>query len=605
MFICDDNKSGLRCCTIREIISWISTNECVLPDIQREFVWKDYQITQLFDSLLKGYPFGTLLFWKVEKNFRGTERQVRYYAFQHDYHEENHDIKDAISTPLDKEFYAVLDGQQRLTALNIGLRGSYAAYQRWARKNPYPVKKLYFNLFSCVYKETDPGFEDNADSNYEFSLFESAECEKRNDPSVGEMWLWVGEILDYQGEAEFLNVISQKVLDCYGSCENINTLKERALSNAALLYECINKKEKIVFFEERTREFSRVLDIFIRLNDGGTKLSGSDLMFSTVVHYWHGNAKDEFNAVKTRLSKFNINKDFIIKAGLVLSDARNIRFNINNFTKINIEKIEAHWENIKISLEQTVDLFGKFGLSTENFWQYDLMLPVAYYINHLGAPDDFTSSYRFKEDRNVIKNWVYRAIIKGIFSGRSESLLIKIRGVIRDSSSGKFPETEIEEQVLKPMNCCLKFNESEVDYLLDLGWTHNRSKIFAILSLILMGTDNDIYHLDHIYPRSMFQRLPESNDDAVLFAKQNYDRLPNLQLLTQGENTSKGKTPPKKWINSEYKNTEERDNFCLKEIIDYANIGDDIKSFRSFYEYRRNKLRERIVSRIIQEQNII
>ena len=517
----------------------------------------------------------------------------------------NHDIKDAISTPLDKEFYAVLDGQQRLTALNIGLRGSYAVYQRWARKNHYPVKKLYFNLFSCVYKETDPGFENNADSNYEFSLFESAECEKRNDPSVGEMWLWVGEILDYQGEAEFLNVISQKVLDCYGSCENINTLKERALSNAALLYECINKKEKIVFFEERTREFSRVLDIFIRLNDGGTKLSGSDLMFSTVVHYWHGNAKDEFEAVKTRLSKFNINKDFILKAGLVLSDARNIRFNINNFTKINIEEIEAHWENIKISLEQTVDLFSKFGLSTENFWQYDLMLPVAYYINHLGAPDDFTSSYRFKEDRNVIKNWVYRAIIKGIFSGRSESLLIKIRGVIRDSSSGKFPETEIEEQVLKPMNCCLKFNESEVDYLLDLGWTHNRSKIFAILSLILMGTDNDIYHLDHIYPRSIFQRLPESNDDAVLFAKQNYDRLPNLQLLTQGENTSKGKTPPKKWINSEYKNTEERDNFCLKEIIDYANIGDDIKSFRSFYEYRRNKLRERIVSRIIQEQNII
>lgn len=87
MFICDDNKSGLRCCTIREIISWISTNECVLPDIQREFVWKDYQITQLFDSLLKGYPFGTLLFWKVEKNFKETERQVRYYAFQHDYHE--------------------------------------------------------------------------------------------------------------------------------------------------------------------------------------------------------------------------------------------------------------------------------------------------------------------------------------------------------------------------------------------------------------------------------------------------------------------------------------------------------------------------------------
>ena len=605
MFVRDDNtKSNLRSCTIREIIAGLSNNEYVLPDIQRQFVWKEHQILQLFDSLLKDYLFGTLLFWRVEKNFKGAQRRVRYYAFQHDYHEKSHKECDAISTPLDKEFYAVLDGQQRLTALNIGLRGSFAVYQRWARKNHYPIKRLYFNLFSCVYKETDPGFENSADSNYEFSFFESGEDEKRNVPSVGELWLRVGEVLEFEDDKSFLNFISEKVVDLYGSCENINVLKERALSNATILYECINKKDKIVFFEERTREFSRVLDIFIRLNDGGTKLSGSALMFSTVVHYWKKDANEEFKAERAKLDKFVIDNDFILKAGLILSDARNIRFNINNFTKTNIEKIEDHWENIKISLEQTVDLFSKFGLSTENFWQYDLMLPVAYYINHLGAPDDFTSSYRFKDDRKVIKNWVYRAIIKGIFSGRSESLLIKIRGIIKNSSSGKFPETEIEEQVLKPINCSLKFNESDVDYLLDLGWTHNRSKIFAILSLILMGTDNDIYHLDHIYPRSMFQRLQESNDDSVIFAKQNYDRLPNLQLLTQGENTSKGKTPPKEWLDSEYENPKYRHEFCVKEVIDYDKLGNDINSFKCFYEYRRKELRDRIIE-FIKEENIV
>jgi uncharacterized protein with ParB-like and HNH nuclease domain len=52
--------------TIAKAVSEIRTNGFVLPAIQREFVWDAEQIERLFDSLMRGYPIGSFLFWEVE-----------------------------------------------------------------------------------------------------------------------------------------------------------------------------------------------------------------------------------------------------------------------------------------------------------------------------------------------------------------------------------------------------------------------------------------------------------------------------------------------------------------------------------------------------------
>ena len=56
--------------TAREIISELNVSY-FLPDIQRDYVWLnrpvDKKIEQLFDSILRGYPIGTFLFWKLKK----------------------------------------------------------------------------------------------------------------------------------------------------------------------------------------------------------------------------------------------------------------------------------------------------------------------------------------------------------------------------------------------------------------------------------------------------------------------------------------------------------------------------------------------------------
>lgn len=108
--------------TIAEIVNDISANKYVLPSIQREFVWGTPQIERLFDSIMQGYPIGTFLFWEL------TNEQITsytFYSFLQNYHEKNARHNPRINLAGNQNAMAVLDGQQRLTSIYIGLKQYY------------------------------------------------------------------------------------------------------------------------------------------------------------------------------------------------------------------------------------------------------------------------------------------------------------------------------------------------------------------------------------------------------------------------------------------------------------------------------------------------
>lgn len=96
---------------------------------------------------MQGYPISSMLFWKVKEN---TKADFRFYQFLKKFIEQHEIHNDTIATNGVNDFHAILDGQQRLTALYIGLCGSYAykeyrrstAYSEWS----YPTRHLYFNM---------------------------------------------------------------------------------------------------------------------------------------------------------------------------------------------------------------------------------------------------------------------------------------------------------------------------------------------------------------------------------------------------------------------------------------------------------------------------
>ena len=115
--------------TIVEAVDAVAADHFMLPGIQRSFVWKPAQITTLFDSLMRGYPFGSALVWRTRPM---DHKQLRFRRLVMDH--DGSSIAPAAKPAATSWIHAVLDGQQRLTAFNIGLRGSYATYSDGNRR---------------------------------------------------------------------------------------------------------------------------------------------------------------------------------------------------------------------------------------------------------------------------------------------------------------------------------------------------------------------------------------------------------------------------------------------------------------------------------------
>lgn len=132
--------------TVVDAVERVKGDQFLLPGIQRSFVWSTKQIEALFDSLVRDYPIGSLLLWDTRP---ADHPQLRFRRFVTDYAGKN-TTPVAARPPKAARVFAVLDGQQRLTALNIGIRGTHAASESGA------ARRLHLDL---DYQQTDAGAE--------------------------------------------------------------------------------------------------------------------------------------------------------------------------------------------------------------------------------------------------------------------------------------------------------------------------------------------------------------------------------------------------------------------------------------------------------------
>lgn len=569
--------------TIRQTLDSIQQNKFVLPAIQREFVWKPEQIARLFDSLMQGYPFGTFLYWKVDKS---NSSKYKFYSFVCNYHE-----KDAPHCPQlpvfhDTELTAVLDGQQRLTALNIGLCGSMAwrLPYKW-KNNPdaYPVRYLYLDLLA------EHGDSDESGEKYRFEFLSE---ERANAENPDECWFKVSEILGMQSGPSMLAWLNDRLPQ-----EKTNL----AFSTLDQLYQVIHNKNLLSYYEETSQDLEKVLNIFIRMNSGGTVLSYSDLLLSIAVAQWHGDARKEIHTLVDDLNDtgegFEFSKDLVLKAGLMLADIGSVGFKVENFNRHNMEILEQRWPEVKKSLKVAVQLLASFGFNEKTLRADSPLLPIAYYISHRKLDSKYLTSSQHSEDRKAIRKWLIRSLLKasGIWGSGLDTLLTALRDTITKHGDDGFPVAKLQE-VMAKRGKSLQFADEEIDELVEMQYGDKR--LFALLSLLFPFVDvtNHHFHVDHVFPKSRFTKpklkkaeVPKEDWDDF---KEMANSLPNLQLLDGIENIEKQAEMPAKWMDDTM-DSAKRTNYCDNHIL--GEVPDTLPEFPTFYAIRQAALKQKIV----------
>lgn len=568
--------------TIKEAIDNIDSNRFLLPAIQRKFVWSTDQIELLFDSIMRKYPINSLMLWEISSD--NIKNNYRFYSFLRKYIQKYGEMNEALNTKGKTEtFYAVIDGQQRLNSLYIGLKGTYAVklphkYWNYTEDN-FPPMKLYLNIKNEYKSDTE------IDKKYEFKFLRKEKAQSEN--SHGDKyWFEVGNILTMEKPKDQFLFLKKSGLD-----EN-----EYAQDTLDLLSTVINKDKVLNYFVEDEQNPDKVLDIFIRTNDGGTKLTFSDLLMSVLTANW-SDAREKFDSLIKEVNQFgdfSITTDLILKTTLVLySD--DIRNRVQNFDNAIVKSIIDNWSRIRKSILNSFELFYRLGFNNKTFPAKNAAIPVIAWVYKNNKEDQIIKN-RFYESRDVdsdhrkIKKWLTLVFLKRIFGGQSDTVLLDIKRVLKAEISDSFPLKQIMDSAKGNPTKNYSFDDEIIDGLFEAKCGSEDAAF--VLSLFYPDLDyyNQNFHIDHIHPKTRF--IDREYAETVFTADEldkigdNWNKVGNLELLNSEKNESKNDKDLNDWV----KEKELANSFFFVD----DDVSFELKDFSSFYSNRVNNMKAKL-----------
>lgn len=503
--------------TIRKIVGFLNDPEeeggFWLPNIQRSFVWTEAQICKLFDSILREYPISTLLVWKTAStirhrkfidNWRSTIRLSDFYV------PSNH-----------KKKCLILDGQQRLQSLFIGLCGSIEG------------KELCFNILSGELVAPD-------DVKYVFEF--------RSPVAIAFPWVRFKDLV-------FTTKKKREILDelTVMAGRHLNETERNKLEDHVDLVDRTFKIDEAVTYQELDSidnpslyTEDDVVEIFIRANSGGTKLGKSDLLFSLLSSSWdEANMKMEDLLTVLNGREFSFDRDFVLKTCLVLLK-QGARYDVAKFRKPGVrEAIEGNWAAIEKAINDVRDFvvsktYIRCGAALPT---YLVLIPLVYLRYH--HRDLWRSA-------TEMDSYVLRCSLAGSFGGQPDNLLDAIVDVIDEKKAWSTREAF---DVVRSQRRSLEITE---DRLWQMGY--GSTTIHLLFNLWYRNfhyTPNyqgNLPQVDHVFPQSALKDIkvknPETGRMVMKYDASERDQLANCMLLTKEENGpgGKGDKLPEMWL---------------------------------------------------------
>lgn len=543
--------------SLRKIVSFLNNPDedggFWLPNIQRPFVWSEDQICRLFDSILREYPISTLLIWK-------TRAKIRHRKFIDNYKSQLR-LSDFYVPENDKKKCLVLDGQQRLQSLFIGLCGSYEG------------RELFLDILSGELSAPD-------DVKFKFAFLDSGKG----------VFPWMS----------FKDLVFNKA-DPLTAAEDLIAKAGRELSpderrkisrHVGIVFKTFHSDDGISYQELDSTENAElyteddVVEIFIRANSGGTRLGKSDLLFSLLSSNWD-RADERMEDLLSDLNRhgFAFTRDFVLKSCLTLLN-QGARYEVSKFRKQGVrENIETKWEDITKALKDVLDFVrGKTFIRCEKALpSYLVLIPLVYSRYHF--PDNW-------RDSQGIEIFLLRTLISGAFSGTPDQLIDDCVGTIKkhkgfdlnllfDAVRSKGRSLELPEYRLWQMG----YGSDSIHLLFNL-WYRDFNYTPAF--------ENNLPQVDHIFPQSALSKIktvsPETGRLSLMRYKQDErDQLANCMLLTQSENGAGGKSDilPEVWF------SDKSENYLEMHLIPRDRDLWKIDRFEDFVEERKKLIKEK------------
>lgn len=564
--------------TIAAILPRINTTY-FLPAMQREFIWKEEQICALFDSIMRQYPISSFLFWQAPME---ALDDVETYEFLFSVKEAgNRAAMARVHRRRDITF--VLDGQQRLTALLVGLQGTYLGRKTKSGKGARTLvaKKLFLDL---LHDGRVPDAE--GETSYHFNFFEYSPILMNHNS----FWFEVGNILE---EEEFnsdledhIDYYKQVIREVRGKL----TSQEAGIveHNLTRLYKSIRSDDAISYHTETDIDHERILEIFVRANSGGTILSKSDLLLSTLTLHWGSeNAREVINGFVDDLNnrftrKKRLDKDYVMKACLVLLD-QPVAYRVSSFTKGTCTIIKSRWHEVQQAIKKAVDAACAFGIDEDTLTSVNALIPVAYYLYQHPSLKLLGESASEVSNAKQVRVWLISALLNHVLGGSSDSMLHKLRETLQiyRKPNGDFPIVELNK-VIAESGRIAATSDNAVENV--LRTTYKKDTCFLALSLLYDERNWGIinHSIDHLFPKEAFKK---SVADHIREFRDNFE---NLALIRSDENSGKKDRPLDEWLATR------SPEYLKRHFIPTDQSLWHIDQFEKFVIARRKLLRDRL-----------
>ena len=557
--------------SVISLLNQVKNGDIILPNIQREFVWSEESICKLMDSIMRGYPIGIILMWETYQNiqFRNfTSSYIEEADF--DYHSNDNNTKKLL----------VLDGQQRLQSLYIALYGKFHG------------KHLYFELLSGLEQD------DSSEIIYEFQFLTEEDAKDKNNDSINKYQILENDDPSTDHEKSYYAKVNKLFEMGYDDIEelimelskninvdinehkiirrNIFLLKQNLQENEHILkYSTLDENKPSTAKDRKTP--SDILEVFVRVNREGTRLSKSDLIFSMLKLNWQDSAIDlpKFVEEINSNTNFDIDKDFIIRCLFAVSDF-GPTYDIDILRKkTNVDKIKDNYAQCCDAIKSCIDFVRTdFWINSDRALPgYNILIPFVYILFHM-------PKHVFKESDIIdLRKFFYISGFTRLFTRYAET---RIKIYIRDILKVKFDADNYDFSFIDSMRFLKRYESFDGinDDILNDNLHLSLNLLQRNFDIKFLNESNDP-EIDHIFPKSTLKE--KGVDDYHINFYANYWYLPKKQ------NRNKSNKHPKEFLKNEIKISDAK----LEKLYINSKMLNFLR-YKTFIKERGNKIKNYI-----------